>query len=561
MSHHDQRERIDEVLQLVLALAEGDLDARLETGSCSEPLDGVIEGLNMLAEELSASTAALKRSEEGFRSLIERSPDAIFVHRDGSLVYANASALTLLGVREVSQLAGFTMPPLLRLEHDSVSRSVRSPVEQESTKREGQLIRRDGGTVEVDVASIWVNFDGQPATLSIARDISVRKQLSARAMEMDRMIAVGTLAAGVGHEINTPLAYMIGNLDFALQELAAANGVRRGEASGPMQSSELRQALKEAREGAERVREIVRDLRTFSGTQTTDKLAFELAPVLASSIQMASNEIRHRARLVRDFRNVPMIAGSPSRLGQVFLNLLVNAAHAIPVGAADEHTITVRASCEGKEVRVEVSDTGVGIQPDHLERVFDPFFTTKPVGHGTGLGLFVCQRIVSEHGGRIEVKSKPGLGSTFSVILTAQGEIPQQPARTGSPALAARRRVRLLVVDDEPRVARGLARALRREHDVSTLTSAREALKCLMESDSFDAVLCDVMMPEMSGVDLHRELERRRPDLAERVLFFTGGAFTPSTQAFVRRMADRCLEKPFDLADVRRKLAKLGIRD
>jgi CheY-like chemotaxis protein len=119
----------------------------------------------------------------------------------------------------------------------------------------------------------------------------------------------------------------------------------------------------------------------------------------------------------------------------------------------------------------------------------------------------------------------------------------------------------VLVVDDEPLMARGLARILSREHDVSTLTSAREALKCLMENDTFDAVLCDLMMPEMTGVDLHRELERRRPDIARRVLFFTGGAFTPATHAFVERMADRCLEKPLDVTEVRRKLAQLSVRE
>ena len=536
-------ERIDQVLGFVLALAGGELDARLETGTRSQPLDGVIEGLNMLAEELSASTTARIRSEDSFRSLIERSPDAMFVHRKQSLVYMNAAALALLGVREFSELPCSRVPPLLRVDEQGA----------ESTKSEGQLTRRDGTQVDVEVASISVNFAGEPATLSIARDVSTRKELTARAMDMDRMIAVGTLAAGVGHEINTPLAYVIGNLDFALSQLAAEERTAH--------PSELLQALKDAREGAERVREIARDLRTVSSMQATDKVVFELAPVLASSIRMASNEIRHRARLVRDIGRVPAIIGSPSRLGQVFVNLLVNAAHAIPVGSAREHTITVRASCERGEVKVEVIDTGSGIEREQLARVFDPFFTTKPVGRGTGLGLFVCNRIVGEHGGRIEVQSMPGQGSTFSVILPAQAEIPDQPIASASPEPAPARRIRVLVVDDEPRIARGLARALRREHDVSALTSAREALECLRHDDSFDAVLCDVMMPDMTGVDFHRELERRKPELARRVLFFTGGAFTPSTQAFVRRMGDRCLEKPFDVAEVRRKLAKLSLRE
>jgi signal transduction histidine kinase len=543
----NQDDRIDQVLHLVLALAGGNLDARLETNARTEPLDGVIEGLNMLAEELSASTAALKRSEESFRSLIERSPDAIFVHHSQVLIYANESALCLLGARDVAGLAGATLPPLLLQASQDGSQNL-----------EGQLTRPDGSSVDVDIASILVIFDGRAATLSIARDISARKALMARAMEMDRMISVGTLAAGVGHEINTPLAYVITNLDFAQQELALEERAAQLDKPGLKRIQGIRRALRDAREGAEKVREIVRDLRTFSSNQTEAPVAFALAPVLVSSIQMAFNEIRHRARLTRDFHDVPMIVGNSSRLGQVFLNLLINAAHAIPEGCADEHSISVRAWCEGSDVRVEVSDTGMGIERDHLPRVFDPFFTTKPVGRGTGLGLFVCQRIVREHGGRIEVHSTPGFGTTFSVILPAKaGDAPQRAEPVVSALRGPTRRARVLVIDDEPLMARGLVRALSREHDVSMLTSAREALKCLTESDSFDVVLCDLMMPEMTGVDLHRELERQKPEIARRLLFFTGGAFTPATHAFVERMADRCLEKPIDVTEVRRRLAQL----
>jgi PAS domain S-box-containing protein len=555
--------RIDQLLSLVLELATGNLDIRLEPTSRSEPLDGVIEGLNMLAEELSSSTAALKRSEESFRSLIERSPDAIVVHRDDRFVYVNAAALTLLGHRDPSELVGRATLRLLRLDsslHTPSGPSTGREGSPPATVREGQLVHRDGTKVDVEVVSIPVNFGGQAAMLSIARDISARKQLTAKMMEMDRMIAVGTLAAGVGHEINNPLAYIVSNLDFALDTLhASGTSQLTGESGSDAAGPALRQALVEAREGAERVRHIVRDLRTFSSTPARIEGSFELGPVLESAIHMAFNEIRHRAQLVREYSNVPLISGCSSRLGQVFLNLLVNAAHAIPVGTANEHRIIVRTSCSRQQVKIEIIDTGVGIEPQHLARLFDPFFTTKPVGQGTGLGLFICKRIVNEHRGELQVESQPGAGSTFRVVLPA-AEQTQPHGRSQEhkkPILPKRSRV--LVVDDEPGIGRSLARALGHDHEVSTMTCARDALSCLLESDIYDAVLCDVMMPEMTGVELYAELERARPELAPRVLFFTGGAFTPSTQAFVQRMADRCLEKPFDIREVKRKLAELCV--
>jgi PAS domain S-box-containing protein len=552
-----QDARIDQLLSLVLDLANGNLDARLEPTSRCEPLDGVVEGLNMLAEELSASTAALKRSEESFRSLIERSPDAIFVHRDGNFVYANAAALALLGHCDSLDLMGSAIQPLL--EPTSAEQPLTGIAgEDRPAAREGQLAHRNGTKVDVEVVSIPVNFNGHSATLSIARDIAGRKQLTAKMMEMDRMIAVGTLAAGVGHEINNPLAYIVSNLDFALETLRAPAKFPVHAGAPALDAAALRQALVEAREGAERVRQIVRDLRTFSSTPAKTSTTFELVPVLESAIHMAFNEIRHRAQLVRDYGNdVPTITGYSSRLGQVFLNLIVNAAHAIPVGTANDHRITVRTARVQGLVKVEISDTGVGIEPEHLARLFDPFFTTKPPGQGTGLGLFICLRIVREHHGEIEVQSEPGMGTTFRVLLPATEHERQGNQRPEAARPISLTRARVLVVDDEPGIGRSLARSLGRDHDVSTVTCARDALDLLLESDSFDAVLCDVMMPEMTGVELYAELERFRPDLAERVLFFTGGAFTPATQAFVQRMADRCLEKPFDICEIRRKLAEL----
>lgn len=565
--NHDAR--IDQMLGLVLELAAGNLDARLEPLSRTEPLDGVIEGLNMLAEELSASTRALKRSEESFRSLIERLPDAIFVHRDGRFVYANSAALALLGYENASELLESSTRPnsvdsVLHLdENQEVSKRAYALCSSlpPPTAREGRLFHRDGSPVEVEFSSIKVNFDGQLAELAIARKISARKQLMAKMMEIDRMVAVGTLAAGVGHEINNPLAYVVHNLDFAIESLVGVSCCTQGGASlsSPTDIS-VREALIEAREGAERVRRIVRDLKTFSRSPDECTGSVDVEAALESAVSMASNEIRHRAHLVREYNATTAVAGNASRLGQVFLNLLLNAAHAIAEGAASANQITVRTRTVQEHVHVEIQDTGSGIEAEHMPRIFDPFFTTKPVGHGMGLGLYICKRIVKQHEGELQVESRPGQGSIFRVILpTARGveKTSEKPVFASAPH---QKRARILVVDDELNVGRSLARALSREHEVSVLTDARQALRSLTDGIRYDVVLCDLMMPDMTGVELYAEVESKQPEMARRMLFFTGGAFTAATREFALRMAARCLTKPLDLGELRRRVEQSALQ-
>jgi CheY-like chemotaxis protein/anti-sigma regulatory factor (Ser/Thr protein kinase) len=267
---------------------------------------------------------------------------------------------------------------------------------------------------------------------------------------------------------------------------------------------------------------------------------------------MASTEIRHRARLVRDYTEPLGVSANEGRLGQVFLNLLVNAAQAIPEGDVERNEIRVVTRSHAEGVAIEVRDTGSGMSPEHLEKLFEPFFTTKPVGVGTGLGLSICQDIVSGFGGRMEVESEVGRGTLFRVILPAatSAVLPVEPARpTLAPAVS--RRGRILVVDDEPMIGMAIRRTLQREHEVVVLTSAREAHARLTGGERFDVILCDVMMPEMSGMDLHQELESHAPELAERFVFLTGGAFTTNARAFLSRVSNHRLEKPFSSQELR----------
>ena len=379
----------------------------------------------------------------------------------------------------------------------------------------------------------------------VARDITERKQTEAQLIVSDRMASVGSLAAGVAHEINNPLASVAANLSLITQELESMARV------GPV-PGELMEEVRDARESAERVRLIARDLKIFSRGEETQRGPVDVEVVLESTLRMASNELRHRARVIRDFGHVPPILANASRLGQVFLNLIINAAQAIPEGDQARNEVRVATSVEpaGKRVVISVTDTGSGIPPEVQRRLFTPFVTTKPVGVGTGLGLSICHRIVTALDGAIDFSTEVGEGTTFRVSFPiAAGEVPV-PVPVAADAAAvqpARRRGTVLVVDDEVMIAQVIRRVLSRHHDVRVVNTAQLAMELFIAGERFDVVLCDLMMPQITGMDLHALLEGLDRAQADRIIFMTGGAFTPAARAFVDRVSNHILEKPFDV--------------
>jgi CheY-like chemotaxis protein len=398
---------------------------------------------------------------------------------------------------------------------------------------------------------VWLSVNARPLRedgaarggVAVFRDVTREKSAQAQLMVSDRMASVGLLAAGVAHEINNPLAAVLANLELAQRDVA--------EGALSDNAHELAEMLAEARNAAERVRQIARDLRIFSRQEDAPAGAVDVQRILESSLRMADNHIRHRARVVTDYRNVPPVEGTESRLGQVFLNLVVNAAQAIPEGNAAGHTIRVATRCEGGRVAIDIADSGCGIPPDTLRRLFTPFFTTKPAGIGTGLGLAICQRIITNLGGVIEVESEVGVGTTMRVLLPAlrTSELGVDLPRPSAPP--ARRRARVLVVDDEEVIGSIVRRALTAEHEVVALTRASEALERIREGDAFDVILCDLMMPQMTGIEFYTALRTQARDQARRVIFLTGGAFTPAARAFLDGVSNQRVEKPFDVQHLR----------
>ncbi|HXU80885.1 MAG TPA: response regulator [Polyangia bacterium] len=390
-----------------------------------------------------------------------------------------------------------------------------------------------------------------PAIERELREAALRaeqRKMQEQLLISDRMASVGTLAAGVAHEINNPLAALIANLEFSLEEVDKLE-------TGHARSAEIKAPLQEAAEAADRVRMIVRDLKVFSRSGDEERRGpVDLKQVLESSLRMAWNEIRHRARLERDYGEIPPAWGNESRLGQVFLNLLINSAQALPEGRSETNEIRVVTRAHDNKVVVEVRDTGTGIPPEVLPKIFDPFFTTKPAGVGTGLGLAICHKIVTGLGGTIEADSKPGAGTVFKVTLPTRPTNPERSTTSTSlPAVAPAQRGRgkVLVIDDEPMINSILKRMLGKDHEVECAGSVREALDRMKKGERFDLIMCDLMMPEMTGMDLHAELQRTDPALAERLVFMTGGAFTPAAREFLDRVPNARVEKPFEVQNLR----------
>jgi len=380
-----------------------------------------------------------------------------------------------------------------------------------------------------------------------------------RRAETERMASLGTLAAGVAHEINNPLSYVLGSLDLGLRELHGLQLLLQGHPNEELEHvTGAVAALDSAREGAERVRNIVRDLMDFSRASPGVGDAVDVEAILDATIRVAWNEVRHRARLIKRYAGIARVIGDEARLGQVFLNLIMNAAQAID-GDPSVNEITISTSADNGRAVIEVSDTGAGIRDQDLAHIFDPFFTTKVAGAGIGLGLAICRGILISLGGEISVSSEPGRGSSFRVVLPfASEESASQRAVVEAPPQEQPPPSRILIIDDEPLLGQTLLYAFKGRHDVSICTSGREALSRLETDTSFDLVLCDLMMPDVNGAAVYTAVKRDHPEPAERFVLMTGGAFTARAREFLSQHPGAQLEKPFNIADIEKLLGQFA---
>ena len=483
---------------------------------------------------------ALRRSEARFRFLVEAAPDGVVILRDGDIVFTNQRGATLLANSTIPEVLGRPIAQFLPLDDavvaaERIGRMFASGGEMPPSE---YGVRVDPERV-VEIKSIICEWEGSPAVLAFARDVTERKRLQHRLVEHDRLAALGTLSAGVAHEINNPLTYATLGLQRIERTLSSL-------ALPPPTLAQVRAQLREIEHGISRVASITRGLRTFARPDDAPPGPVSLAEVIERSLKMVENDLRHRAQLHCTVDDVPPVIGNASRLEQVVVNVLLNALQSLAPDRRNEIALAVRR--QGAEAVLTIRDTGRGIPASLRDRVFEPFFTTRAVGEGMGLGLSVCRTIIEGFGGRIAVAASDESGTTMMITLPIhRGSQPAVEEVAARPPSATRKRV--LIIDDEPLLRDALTRLLGGEHDIATASSGVEGL-AKIALGAFDAIICDVMMPGMNGQEVYRRIADVHPGLERRIVFITGGTFSPELDEFLARTPNRLLAKPFQLDDV-----------
>lgn len=490
--------------------------------------------------------AALRVSEARLRSILNSAPDVIVMaDLEGTILFINRAAPPykpdqVIGTRIYDYIVPEDCENLRRIVDSVLRTGVVGELESRlRAPLEGRVYSCQIGPVVSCGKTVGITM--------VTHDITDFRRLQLRLSVADRMASIGQLAAGVAHEINNPLTYVMANIDRAKHELAREEP-RLQTLRGPIDS---------ASEGVARIRSVVRELRGFSRTGEDERVLLDLAPILESSIRMAQVDLNCCARVVRSYGPMPVILANEARIGQVFLNLLVNAVQAMAPDPHKNHELRIETSTDPLgQCLVDIFDTGSGIPADMIGRIFDPFVTSKPQGVGSGIGLSISKDIVTALGGNIVVRSEVGVGTTFRVSLPpASVSRRAQSHRTSNATkpITWDRVLRVLVVDDESAIIDAVSSMLE-GHTIESAESGRAAIAKL-EHTEYDVILCDMRMRNLTGVDVYDHLVREGRGRHSRLLFMTGHAISHNDIAGQRPA--RILEKPFSAAELGREIQGL----
>ncbi|MEZ4461679.1 MAG: PAS domain S-box protein [bacterium] len=515
---------------------------------------------------------ALVRSESRYRTVLNNSLDIVALfsasHR---LQFVTPNIYETLGYR-AEDLVGEEVDTLLTREDlREVAAKVKLlrarpalPVSFEAK------VRRADGTYAWVEARVRVTEPGVEGAMLIcnARDVTARRELEAMRQQLiraDKLAAVGQVAAGVAHEINNPASYIYTNL-FVLREYLTQFADKfplEAGSEAALVIADMKHMIDVNLQGMDRISHIVRELRMFSRDDSENIEHVDLHETIDAAVHLVRNQIEHIAHLHVDVAaDVRGIVSDRGKLAQVLVNILVNAGQAISDSPARDHEVKLTCRQEGAEVVITISDTGPGMAPDVLARIFEPFYTTKTAERGTGLGLWLCDEIVRKLGGRMEVESQLGKGSTFIIRLPRSHGQQEVEVASLEETTDTEYMLRVLVVDDDELVLQSVQKMLLSQgHEAIIAPGGTQAITLLTKDDAFDAIICDVMMPSVDGLQLYEHIGRHHPHLLPLVVFCTAGVLTQAARRFLSRADIRVLQKPISanlLHDVLRMLGSMA---
>lgn len=475
--------------------------------------------LRALAEEGARTAhARVVASDAELRATIDAVPSVVFVVGDGRVLFANRAARQAFGegARAFDALGS-----------SFAAAGGGGAMVTASVRREGDA----DASYEV-YRPVPITFQGAPAELWVAADVTRRVQAETQLRTAERMVALGGLAAGLAHEINNPLTYVIGNLELA------QDGV-----------GDVAERISRALGGAVRVRQVVAQLRTLSNQGQGELGPVAVAEALDGALNVVAGLGLGPVTVTRAIPKDLEVHGNAVWLGQIALNLFANALQAMAAQAAETRTLHLEARVEGGAVLIEVTDSGPGVPPALGEQIFEPFVSSRLQGDGTGLGLYICRELARRMEAELSLVATGPAGTTFRLRMKAPG--PTVPARV-MPVRPREVPLRVLVVDDDPQVGRLLQESLR-PAAVTVVHTAADALASFRDV-GWDAIVLDIALPDGSGIELYERLVAGRSPLAERVVFVSGGSMTPDVARFMLDASSPVVLKPFDLREFRTML-------
>ena len=497
----------------------------------------LLEGLVSQASIALESARLIDLHDDGRRTWQEVvdaiSPALCIVDRSGAIRRANRAFADLVNAPPASLIGR----PWQAFVPPEWATDLQRALDQQGVGREVEL--RTGERTYA-VTAVPISSTDRSAVVLLFDDQTERRRLQDQLIQSEKMSAIGQLIAGIAHDLNNPLASVVGFADF-LTEI-------------PNVPPSIREPLTVVREEAERASSIVRNLLGFARKQDHQRRPTALKPLLDATFVLLRNQLMaQRVEAQIDIEpDLPMPDIDPNQIQQVFVNLINNAAQAI-ASTGRPGNILVRARRWLDGVAIEVIDNGPGMSEALAAQVFEPFFTTKAEGEGTGLGLSISQGIVKEHGGRIMLSSEEGRGSTFTVQLPLSTRSATPPESVGT--RAPTRRLRVLVVDDEPHILHYMRATLEAWGHIPVVASNGEEALALANREEFDLIISDLRMPRFGGREFYEELGRRNPKMAARLVFSTGDTVRGDTLAFLETLDRPYLHKPFSLAELRTLLA------